>query len=353
MIKLRNSIALLFLAMSLCQSAGVLAQISLSKSDVGLIEGEYSRCRMDYVNIGDSGPNCFWDFSSVSEKDFVNISIKDSLNVLISTDNDQVKFYHCANDTLMELGRECPLAKIFYTRPVCKLIYPLSYQNSWSSNFEGYGVYCGDHLFRETGENKSIVDAYGSIVMPSGDTLRNVLRVYTLKSYMVNMDNLSECQDSAIDRQIIEESYAWYLKNHHQPIVETIFSCSYIGMQPVGSSQISYLSFPSFADREMENGCEAYDNTWKNSGIDTPNDIIHYKVDAGTDLVSVNYDLDERANVSMLLANNMGMVFYSTKSTKEKGTGYQETFDLAGLREGVYILYINVNGKIYNEKVNK
>ena len=62
MIKLRNPLPLLFLAMFLCQSAGVLAQISLSKSDVGLIEGEYSICRVEYVDIGDSGPNCFWDF---------------------------------------------------------------------------------------------------------------------------------------------------------------------------------------------------------------------------------------------------------------------------------------------------
>ena len=43
---------------------------------------------------------------------------------------------------------------------------------------------------------------------------------------------------------------------------------------------------------------------------------------------------------------------YRHREWKEKaGQGYYAQIDCNGLRPGVYILYLNVNGKVYSKKI--
>ena len=62
-------------------------------------------------------------------------------------------------------------------------------------------------------------------------------------------------------------------------------------------------------------------------------------------------DLDQEAPIATIGANHMGFLFLSRQWTQEAGQGYTARLDCTGLRPGVYILYINVNGKVYSEKV--
>ena len=63
------------------------------------------------------------------------------------------------------------------------------------------------------------------------------------------------------------------------------------------------------------------------------------------------YDLDEDATITTIVANHMGMLCVSRQWTQNAGQGYSTQIDCNGLLPGVYILYINVNGKVYSEKV--
>ena len=65
----------------------------------------------------------------------------------------------------------------------------------------------------------------------------------------------------------------------------------------------------------------------------------------------MTYGLDEDATIATIVANRMGMVCVSRQWTQEAGQGYSAQIDCSGLRPGIYILYINVNGKVYSEKV--
>ena len=60
---------------------------------------------------------------------------------------------------------------------------------------------------------------------------------------------------------------------------------------------------------------------------------------------------NEEATITTIVANQMGMVYMSRQWTQEAGQGYSTQIDCNGLRSGIYILYINVNGKVYSEKV--
>jgi hypothetical protein len=47
----------------------------------------------------------------------------------------------------------------------------------------------------------------------------------------------------------------------------------------------------------------------------------------------------------------MGMLYRRESFSMPAGEGYSKTVDCTGLLPGTYILYLNVNGKVYTEKV--
>ncbi len=80
-------------------------------------------------------------------------------------------------------------------------------------------------------------------------------------------------------------------------------------------------------------------------------DIIHYNIETEGKVIRLLYDLDENATITTIVANHMGFLSVYNQWTQQAGQGYSAQIDCNGLRPGIYILYINVNGKIYSEKV--
>jgi hypothetical protein len=219
--------------------------------------------------------------------------------------------------------------------------------------FRCEGIYCGDHPFREVGTTKVKVDAKGSIVLAENDTVRNVLRVHTIDSYSICMDLDSAALDTAKLTQIIDERYEWFLADSQYPIIEDVMSTSYFNMDVVGTTKYAYcnlsdsltedyISEEEFDDDEQDGFSDAEEQT---------KDIIHYQIETqGKDIV-IRYDLDEDATIQTIVANHMGMLCKSRQWTQPAGQNYSVQIDCYGLPAGMYILYINVNGKIYSEKV--
>lgn len=131
-----------------------------------------------------NGDNNVWDFSDIAEKGniFKIIFQMDTLGRNVELCNDGVTYYRFCADTLFIVGNESPLYKIRYRLPILALKYPFSYGYSISAPFHGYGIYCGDHTFMETGASTVIADANGTIII-NDDTIPNALRVHSLKSY--------------------------------------------------------------------------------------------------------------------------------------------------------------------------
>jgi hypothetical protein len=67
--------------------------------------------------------------------------------------------------------------------------------------------------------------------------------------------------------------------------------------------------------------------------------------------IVISYGLDDDATIQTIVANHMGMLCSSRQWTQPAGQGYMSQIDCTGLPSGMYILYINVNGKVYSEKV--
>ena len=79
--------------------------------------------------------------------------------------------------------------------------------------------------------------------------------------------------------------------------------------------------------------------------------IFTYDADVSGNYVSVTYSLTQPATVHAMIIDVMGTVYQDIHQNHSAGSGYNMSFDLNGLRHGQYVIYINVNGSIYNIKI--
>ncbi|MCR5270739.1 MAG: hypothetical protein K6D91_06945 [Prevotella sp.] len=332
------------------------SQNLLTKDQIGIKEGEYPRKVVGYFNPGISGPNCLWNFSNLEISNISHNVIQeiDSIGRVAVIDNNRITYYITRGDSLLEIGNETPLKEIDYYKPLCSMKYPLAVGDSITQVFGGYGIYCGDHYYKETGISSVIADSFGDIILSDRDTLKNVVRVYKFKSYSVAMDMEPSKIDSAQLKQVIEEKYEWYAPGYNKPVFESITSTSYMNLFPLGTTQYAYCYLPDYLISNSDN--QQIEEVRQQDERDTQEslqEIIHYQVGIDGYHVNVNYSLDAHANVTMLIASQMGMTYFCERYTQDAGTGYHTDFNIGGLPSGVYILYINVNGKVYFEKIKK
>lgn len=342
---------------AIISSTTIMAQeYSLSKEANLLADSDVlSVQQIPYFYADGNGENLVWDFSdNISNEGSSKLWLqKDALsrNAIMSTNGITYCIYN--GDTLFVAGKESPLSKTSYKRLQLLMHYPLSYGDSISAPFFGDGVYCGDHPYREQGASTVMADARGSIVL-EGDTIPNVMRVYTLRTYSICMDIDSSALDTARLKQVIEERYDWYAQGYRYPLFTTISSTSYANMEAIGTEQKAFcmlhdkqgLLSDAYNEEVRKNDSTA--NADREKG---ETDIIHYILVQSGNVVSINYSLDAAADITALVSDAKGIVYRRGHQHGGKGDNYTMTINCNGLHLGEYILYINVNGKVYSEKV--
>ena len=302
------------------------------------------------------GRNKVWDFSGKfgSKGSSKVMFMKDSTGVVSFIEPGRISYYRTTPDTLILLSSESALEKREYAVSKVSKKFPLEYGDSLSMDFRCEGMYCGDHPFRETGTTTVKVDADGSIVFTENDTVRNVRRVHTIDSYSICMDIDSAALDTARLTQVIDERYEWYLPESQYPVIEDVTSTTFYNMKAIGTTKYAYCNLPEdlaafyiIPDDDDETDEQ---EGFPDEGQPVP-DIIHYNIEAQGKVINMSYDLDEDATITTIVANHMGFLSKYDQWTQAAGQGYSAQIDCSGLRPGIYILYINVNGKVYSEKV--
>ena len=311
-----------------------------------------------YFSPGKEGRDRVWDFSEklYSRGSSQVMFMKDSTGVLTVSEPGRLSYYRTSSDTLILFGRESSLEKRDYTIEKVSRIFPLKYGVSVSMPFRCEGMYCGDHPFREVGVTTVKVDAEGSIVLAENNTVRNVKRVHIVDSYSVCMDLDYAALDTARLTQVIEERYEWFLPESQYPVIEDVISTTYDNMDVIGTTRYAFCNLPenqvdnyiTQLDEDTPEDDEPDDSFEEESA--TP-DIIHYEVETRGGVVTISYDLDADATINTIVASHTGMVYKHKEWTQTAGLAYTVQIDCTGLRPGIYILYINVNGKPYSEKV--
>lgn len=330
-------------------------QVNLSDMAVDSSDS-LQKSKIRYFSPGKGGKDRVWDFSrKLGSKESSQVMFyKDSTGVISVVEPGKILYYRTTPDTLIQLASESPLEKRDYVRKKLSKRFPLEYGDSIIKRFRCEGMYCGNHPFREVGTTTVKTDAVGSIVLAENDTVRNVRRVHTIDTYSICMDINVAALDTAKLTQIIDERYEWFLPESQYPIIEDVTSTTYLNMDAIGTTRYAYCNLPEdqlayYITPEDENATDEIDKSFDEEA--TEPDIIHYKVETNGGVVNITYDLDADATVNVIVANHMGMTYRHREWTQNAGQGYSMQIDCSGLRHGTYILYLNVNGKIYSEKV--
>lgn len=311
--------------------------------------------QLEYFSPGNEGKGILWDFSNLrsvnqkSEREF--FLSKDS--VLLGTDEEFLMTYDLSEDSLMCLGYDNRLKHMSFSEPMVLMTYPFSYGYSMSNHYSGLGDYCKKLILKNGGTLIVEADAEGSIVLEEGDTLKNVLRVHTTKLNSISMHAQSDTllADTSRMKQEIEEHYAWYVRGYRYPMFETSSICYYDNMIPVSCIQKAYYYNPEDITEISDSINEQI--VLENSIAKAADiDIIHYEIHNDGYTLTMDYSLDADAKITALISNSRGILYGRKSANLPKGDNYQLSFDLLSLPKGEYVLYINVNGKVYNEKFN-
>lgn len=279
-------------------------------------------------------------------------------------------FFEQKGDSLLIMGFENHLAKIDYDLPELWLKFPMHAGDSLSGLYHGCGLYGERWNVRKLGDYKTWAKLCPTMVLPEGDTLRNVLRLHTQRQVCtINSparmpgDSLPHFTPDSIRWHLannkgvlVENVYRWYVAGWRYPILEAYVTGGTQSQAPLFTTAFYY------SPREQE--CLTDDNTntlirnavtqqETNGHALADNDKdLDYKVlvDSERKTIRLTYNLERETHVRLILSDNAGIVYKTSERKDAQGKTHIQEIEYGTLPRGRYVLYINANGKRYAEK---
>ena len=333
------------------------------------VNDEVKKQQVEYVAVDSTGQNMVWDLSEVELPKWTltaDYTAEDSRKgVVIGTERGTRNYYR--------------------SEPAALLL--LVYGDHYEGQFHGTSVYCEKVFSRTFGTYRVVVDGTGSMLLPSGDTLRHVSRVRStklisarffpevqrermLKTYV---DSIKFPADSirfgvVNDSLVIEtNTYRWYAAGYRYPVLEVI-ATGYKGEKP-WTTEAFYCSPEEqlpLNDPENEetrklladNGGNGFGSVKGGTSDDggKKNDLGNIMQDLNVTVtgstVTVGYTLQQDATVTAMVCSTSGIVYRQQSQTGQTGESYEMSIPCAGLRRGQYVLYMNVNGLVLSQAVS-
>lgn len=378
---------LFFLFVSLI-SAGLVAQPSLSNVCNLMRAGDnLVKQQVEYKSPGSPGENVLWDFSrQKAVNDHYQLCYWNfSDSILVGQEHRTLYKYAEKGNSLYCYGFENQTTLISNPRGELQLFFPFGYGDKREDYFHGNGDYCGHLFITARGKVSVEADAYGILLLPSGDTLRHVLRVHHTKDIVQRMVPyaLVEPWDTifsgdSIDYHLATDSirmqlntYRWYADGYRYPVFETIESTTFAGQKPEVHFNTAFYYTPDDQYYDLNNDPENQakrdaetDRLRKlnelsgaalNTGSEPENSVIQYALtnNSGSGYIRIDYQLTHSAAIQFLLTDILGRIMLQIPPKVLSEGSYTESLDISSLKHGEYILHIIVDGKKYEEKIIK
>lgn len=350
-------------------------EILISSSHLFRADDVISKQQVEYKNPGRSGENVLWDFSQLQTINpgytltYMEPVVKDSgyvmgniiipltdvpkpENLVVGKEHETTYFYCLRNDTLLCLGHENTVVRLWYIQPLLIGVYPSVYKERVSLLFNAEGMYSMQIPIRTHGTMAIEQDAYGMMVLPSGDTLRHVSRIKSLQKII----DLNKSEDSVSLSQPIEmETYRWYAKGYRYPVFETI--CSYNSSQN-NNRHANFTTAFFYPPKEAyfnEEYIEVDNDEKKNNEVVDPWEGLTYNIypNPVSTYVEVEMYLPQAANVLVHLNSLQGMPLLKKQLFNQPKGIIRFQLDMTSYTRGNYILDIWLNDHLVNEKIMK
>ena len=357
--------------------------------------------QVEYIDPGKEGKCVVWDFSSlksINDEYSLDYSTAPLLNdsiyimgydkfakknkgikaedLIVGTEHNTMYYYRIKGDSLLLLGHENPVVKLQYVNPYIQYIFPLNYGKAIKHSYTTQGLYSGTEAIHTEGVVETTVDAYGVMVLPTGDTISPVLRVKTIQSIkdMISSNNtvgaevdINKISPAISDKQL--ETYRWYTKGYRYPVFETVRNIN------TESNEILFATsffFPPqdhlYLDTDPENQ-RILDEMWDMSEKEKSNNsdsnkeqqvvpienLVSYQIypnPISTNL-NIGYTMKVDNPITIQLFSLEGNLVKQVKKDWLTKGDYQESINCSNLNQGNYILRITINNSFVNEKIIK
>ena len=341
--------------------------------------------RIVFQDMGRSGENVLWNLGDVEVVDgrykLRYAAVNDSLHDWIAGTEHRTMYYYdqSAGDGIRIAGLENHTTLIHYDTQEMWLPLPMQPGDSVSGIFAGRGSYCGKVFQHAFGRYTTKADAVGTLILPDGERLTDVLRVRTDRYTMTRetepdtlllrygIDSMAAMSaDTALFllQQAEADSTApvmhaeilrWYAPGYRYPVLTTY----QMVMTPAATDSIAPQPYttafycpPSvqeemlkddpdneavrqtLADANAQSGAPATDN----AGL-TYNAVYN----SATRVLHVDYSVERDATLALSFYSLMGeQVYHEAPHTIPAGT-YSLDIPVGTHSSGFYVLTIMVN----------
>lgn len=387
--------AIVILSALLC--AGYFAPVNLTAQSLNSIcnqprgRDQLVKRMINVCEPGECGTNKIWDFSELKFQN-ANYALEykaTGSDTIIGIEHHTMYYYRNLHDSLFCLGYENPTTTIIYHKPELILTFPTFRGRVTTDYFDGIGNYCGRLNIRLRGKSTVEADASGTLILPEGDTLFNVLRVYTHKLIHQRLfprhpalDSVqSACHSAIFYRDSIDyllftdsirhetETWRWYADGYRYPILETVKSIVYKLSTPHEHFSTSFLYLPEeqYYDlpfdtdnqkRRDQIAEEIYSRDWENTNNNSSNNRngkdISYNFNIEEDgNLYISYDLKEPGKIFLTVYDLQGRQLKSVQHTNQAAGNYKEVISMTNFQRGEYLLQIVAGDCKYGEKIIK
>ncbi|MDR0798998.1 MAG: hypothetical protein LBN18_04470 [Dysgonamonadaceae bacterium] len=310
--------------------------LNLPRSGDCLIKQEIT-----YQPAGGGGADRVWNFShfQVVDNDHSLTYFSRNNYGVIGTENGQLFSYRLEGDSLLMHSCENPTTLVYYQKEGLLLKFPVVYPSVSEDEFYGRGKRNDRLEMLVTGQIRTEVDAFGSILLPHQDTLLQVVRVHIHKEELsyytpihsdfdlfrpVDLDELSDSLLQQTPDRIITDTYQWYKEGYRYPVFETIETYRDFHGELLLLNQLSYFYHPEDqADdlQEDEANAAVRDAVQEEQAADLTNpDIwagLTYSLspNPATSIVEVTMDLPRSTSITVQIHTSMGGIYL----TEDKG----------------------------------
>ena len=367
----------------LFNTALVLGQITLQYN--GIRPGdEIIKQQVDYKDPGREGENVIWDFSKLKSinddyrlvyknpyllndstykmgKDLFKVKEVEPSTLVLGIEHNTMYYFKQSDNKLEILGHENPTTLLHYTTPLVASVYPTDYGQSYTSQYKSEGLYSKRIPFESQGSIKITADAFGMVILPSGDTIEHIIRIKTVQ--IIHEVVKSKKPQSF---NIVSETYKWYAKGYRYPVFESIKNYHQEDSLQAKAFRTSFFFPPQehlYLDDDKEN-LAVLDSLWnlkhplqpETRSSDTEivgNFSYNFYPNPVESQLTIEYYLENPTTVTISLYSMDGKQLKNiTVGKKDKGL-HTEYMDFSTLAKGTYILCIEASKQSVSDKIIK
>jgi hypothetical protein len=194
-------------------------------------------------DAGSAGENVLWDFSGGgSSPEIINNeykvryvpprilrngdfrmgedTFKTSDNLIVGYEHRTNYFYQYKDSILYLLGYQNRSDMMKHIDPLPYLKFPFSYGNKIECDTRSKDIFYQKVPLFIHGHYTMHADGYGTLILPTNDTLKEVLRIRTTHHQLG--DNVREMDSIFVD--VVTENCRWYARGYRYPVFETLRS---------------------------------------------------------------------------------------------------------------------------------